>query len=384
MRFLRFIPYFSRAFGGPVNHAKYLSRALDDRGHETTIYTTNLADRSGETTQFDDSDFDVRVFPARTLVGDYYVTPGMAPAVRDVRDYDVIHAHGYRNFQADLAAFLARLTDTPFVLTAHGTIKSINRRDAIVKGVYDLVTLKRTLKWTDRCIAVAEAEVDQYANAGVPPEAVEVIHHGVDIDRFSPDIDGSDFVEAHGLEASRFVLYAGRLHERKGLQYLIPAVQAVAREHDDVRLVIAGPDYGYEDALRELCHDLGCGPLVHFVGHLDQATLIQAYNAAYLVCYPSQFEIFGHTLTEAGACGTACVATAWGAAPQIIEDGETGRLLGEYGNVEELAAVLDDLLSSPETVSAMGTRARTHISREFSWDACAERHEAVYEEICSR
>ena len=114
MRILRFIPYFSREFGGPVNHAQYLTKELNDRGYEHTIYTTNLANRSGERMSFADSEFNVRAFRAIRLAGDYFLTPEMVSAVRAESDFDLIHAHCYRNFQCDLAAGLARLTDTAF------------------------------------------------------------------------------------------------------------------------------------------------------------------------------------------------------------------------------------------------------------------------------
>jgi glycosyltransferase involved in cell wall biosynthesis len=379
MRILRFIPYFSREFGGPVNHAQYLTKELNDRGYEHTIYTTNLANRSGERMSFADSEFNVRAFRAIRLAGDYFLTPEMVSAVRAESDFDLIHAHCYRNFQCDLAAGLARLTDTPLVLTAHGTIKSIDRRDALLKGFHDVGTLKSGLRWADRCIAVAEAEIEQYTAKGVPEAKVEVIHHGVDVDRFTPEVDGASFLDEYGLEGSQVVLYAGRLHERKGLQYLIPAVDELADEQPDVELVIAGPDYGFEEELRELCVERGCGDRVHFVGHLDQDTLIKAYNAAYLVCYPSKFEIFGHTLTEASACGTPCVAMGWGAAQQIVQDGETGRLLDEYGDIEQLVAVLGELLSSPDAVDRYSAQAREHILDNFSWAACASAHEDLYQ-----
>ena len=48
MRILRLIPYFNDGFGGPVNHAKMLTRELERAGHETVIFTSNLADKSGE------------------------------------------------------------------------------------------------------------------------------------------------------------------------------------------------------------------------------------------------------------------------------------------------------------------------------------------------
>ncbi len=72
MRIVRIIPYFTDAFGGPPHHVKMLTRELTKMGHETVIYTTNLADESGRTTTFDDAGFEVRAFPVRLSVGDYF------------------------------------------------------------------------------------------------------------------------------------------------------------------------------------------------------------------------------------------------------------------------------------------------------------------------
>lgn len=377
-RVLRFIPYFSREFGGPVNHAQYLTRELAELGYDQTIYTTNLANRDGDSRSFEDSEFDVRAFPATRIAGDYFFTPGMVSAVRNEAGVDLIHAHCYRNFQCDLAVLFARVTDTPLVLTAHGTIKALDRTDALLKGLHDFGTLRRGLRWPDRYIAVANAEVEQYTAKGVPEEKVEVIHHGVDVERFRSDVDASPFVAEYGLDDTRYVLYAGRLDERKGLQHLIPAVNELAAEYPDLRLVLAGADYGYEDVLRELCAELECTDLVRFVGHLEQETLIQAYNGASLVCYPSKFEIFGHTLTEASACGTPCVAMGWGAAQQIVQDGETGRLLDRYGNVSELVSTIKYILRDKSRADEMGEKARERILNSFSWRACARNHDRLY------
>lgn len=381
MRILRFIPYFTRAFGGPVNHARYLTRELNDRGHEHAIYTTDLATRDGLSASFTDDEFDVRAFRARQLVGDYFLTPGMIRALRRESGYDLIHAHCYRNFQTDLAALLARQTNTPLVVTAHGTIRSIDRVDRVRKGLYDIGTARSALRWADRCVAVAETEVRQYTASGVHESDVAVIPHGVDVDRFSPNVDATAFVRRHGLDGTRFVLYAGRLHEQKGIQHLLPAIERLAREYEDLALMIAGPDYGYERELRVLCRDLGCAERVRFVGHLDQETLVEAYNAAYLVCYPSKLEIFGHVLTEASVCGTPCVATRWGAAEQIVTDGVSGRLLDDYGDVEAITETIRSLLERPERVAEMGRRARTHVVANFSWANCATEHERVYREL---
>ena len=73
--------------------------------------------------------------------------------------------------------------------------------------------------------------------------------NGIRICRFRPPAHPEPFRARWKLGAGPVVLFLGRLHERKGLQLLIPAFADAAQSAPDARLVIVGPDEGMCAAL---------------------------------------------------------------------------------------------------------------------------------------
>ena len=80
------------------------------------------------------------------------------------------------------------------------------------------------------------------------------------------------------------------------------------------------------------------------------------------------------------AVGRAVVATRGGAFTQIVEDGVTGGLVGK-GSVEELAAMLIDMLENPEKTDAMGVAGHRRAQTLFSWDDYVGRWNNLYDTL---
>lgn len=361
-------------------HVSYLSRELKRLRHTNVIYTTDLRNKNDGTTDLKRNEFEVKTFPMLFHFKDYFYTPKMKKELLK-EDFNLIHAHCYRNYQTDLAAWLAKKVNKPFILTAHGTIKSVEWCDAILKRAYDWVTMKRTIRRADAFVAVAKGEIEQFKELGVNEEKIFVIPHGVDTETFRPNIDPSNFLDNFKLYDSQLILYAGRLHKRKGIHYLIKAFKDISKNFKDVKLVVAGSDRGYQMPLIKLRNKLKLQNRVIFTGHLSKNMLIQAYNAAFIFVYPAKYEVFGQALLEASACGTPCIATKWGASNDIIVHGKTGLLINGYGNLRDLKKSVLYLLKNPNKATEMGLVAREYVSKNFSWKKCAAKHIALYNKV---
>ena len=108
-------------------------------------------------------------------------------------------------------------------------------------------------------------------------------------------------------------------------------------------------------------------------------------HATVFVC-PSVYEPLGIVNLEAMACETAVVASAVGGIPEVVVDGETGRLVpydadDAAGFEAGLAAAIDDVLGDAERLEQMGRAGRERAVADFGWPMIAERTVELYQHV---
>jgi alpha-maltose-1-phosphate synthase len=128
---------------------------------------------------------------------------------------------------------------------------------------------------------------------------------------------------------------------------------------------------------------------------VDRATAVKLYSHAAVFCCPSVYEPFGLINLEAMACEIPVIATAVGGIPEVVVDGETGRLipvdLVEHGGVveprdpaglaRELARAINALVADPELRRKMGVKGRQRAETFFSWAVVARRTLGLYQAL---
>jgi len=137
------------------------------------------------------------------------------------------------------------------------------------------------------------------------------------------------------------------------------AASAVPGAH----LIFAG-DGPLREEIKSEANALGLSGQVHFVGFANQTQLPGIYRAADLMVLPSEYEPFGVVVNEAMLCGCpAAVSDRVGAGDDLISSGKNGFVF-PFGNIESLAAILKETLTSPQLLRELGDAARQRMS---SW-----------------
>lgn len=313
------------------------------------------------------------------LLVPFFLAAEFFAALRIVRSehIDVLHAHWVIP-QGVIAVLVGRITGTPVVATAHGG-------DIYALSGWWQNKIKR---WTlNRCsyvTAVSHNLLELIHALGVNGEQrAEVISMGVDTRQFHPTRRDEAVKARLSIEGS-FILFVGRLVEKKGVRYLLEAMPRVLRAVPDTTLVIAG-DGPLHDELARLADDLGISSRVRFIKATSQANLPAYYATADLFVGPSivaedgDTESFGVVFAEAMASGCPVVATDVGGISDVVIANETGLLVPQQSPAalaEAICALLAD--------SALRARLAANAPRraaEFDWESVTQRTAAVYRQV---
>ena len=179
-----------------------------------------------------------------------------------------------------------------------------------------------------------------------------------------------------------YVLYFGRLEERKGVQVLGQALPAVLSAHPTLKAVFVGDDLSYRGgSMREAIRAMNVGHTERliFLNRLPQKELFPIIKAARLVALPSLWENLANTCLEAMQLSRPVVATRGCGFEEVIEDGVSGFLV-EPGDAEGLANALLEALVAPALLERVGQGALRRVG-EFGIDAMAARLADYYEQF---
>jgi glycosyltransferase involved in cell wall biosynthesis len=183
-----------------------------------------------------------------------------------------------------------------------------------------------------------------------------------------------------------YLLFFGRLAEKKGVTYLLQAMPRVLERHPGLGLVVIG--YGpLEGALRAEAHSLGIDAAVEFVGRMSHAEIGSHLAGSRLAVVPSIIDSHGETegmptvVVEAMASGTRVVGSAVDGIPDVIRHGENGWLCREK-DPADLAEKILTALDDPET-SGIPHRSLDTANR-FAWSEVAARYLEAFEAVRER
>ena len=327
----------------------------------------------------------------RTLGVDLSIVDGCAGT-------DLVHSHTwYANFAGHLSSLLYGV---PHVVTAHSLEPLRPWKAEQLGGGYAVSSWveKTSYLGAAAVIAVSAAMRDDVLASypDIDPGKVKVVHNGIDTDDWAP-VSDPDTVRRHGVDPDRpSVVFVGRITRQKGLPLFL---RAVAQLPPEVQIVLCAgaPDTPEIEAevvglVDGLARDRD--GVVWIREMLPRPQVVALLSAATAFACPSIYEPLGIVNLEAMACETAVVATATGGIPEVVVDGETGRLvpiaqatdgtgtpLNPEQYVADFAEALSEVVRDPERAAEMGRAGRRRAIEAFSWDAIAEQTLEVYRSV---
>lgn len=280
----------------------------------------------------------------------------------------------------ELAGPIKRRLGLPVVALSHGLEAGLARArlgPLVSRATRDLDALTAITSWTERLL---EPHVRAVRFERLPP--------GVDVDRFTPDVDGSDQRASWGIPSDATVVgCVSRLVPRKGQDLLLDVWPRLRERHPDAWLALVGEGPS-GDALGDRVRRMGAKTNVVLPGRVPWHDLPSSYAALDLFAMPCRtrfagldVEGLGIVYLEAQACGVPVIAGGSGGAPEAVRDGVTGSVV-DGRDADALLDVLDHWLGDPAARAAAGSAGRAWAER-WSWEAIAASFAGLLDQVVS-
>jgi N-acetyl-alpha-D-glucosaminyl L-malate synthase BshA len=361
-------------YGGSGALATELGIALARRGHEIHFITYAQPFRLPA--------FSPRIYFHEVDVGRYplfeYPPYDLALAVRMhevvlAHKLDLLHVH-YAIPHAT-SAWIARemlaptRPDIRVLTTLHGTDITIVGQDPSFHAI-----TKFSIEQSDGLTAVSRFLQRETVRAfGCTGCQIEVIPNFID-----PDVyDRTKYKAAlrdQFRPSDRVLMHISNFRPVKRVRDVVRVFARVRQDVPSVLVMVGdGPDRVHAEAE---ARELGVEQEVFFLGKIE--TVAPLLSAADLFLLPTQSESFGLSALEALASGVPVIGTQAGGLPEVVRDGETGRLCA-VGDIDSMARAAIDILRDRDRWQAMSSLAARDARERFSIDDVVEQYESFYE-----
>ncbi|MEA5466500.1 glycosyltransferase [Leptothoe sp. PORK10 BA2] len=389
LRVLHVIPSVSPVRGGPSKAIFEMAASLQD-SHDTEveIATTNddgpdLLDvplnqkifYNGVNVWFFPR-FSPKIAPVREFAFSFNLTKWLW---ENIQNYDLVHVHAIFSYPSTIAMAIARQKSVPYIVRPLGQLCEWSlAQSAQRKKIYLALAERKNLNGCNQVHLTSRQEQEEFNKLDLKSSSF-ILPHGLNVS--SKIFDARNLLRAHfQLPTDEpVILFLSRIHPKKGLDYLIPALKSIADKR--FTFILAGNgDPAYEEKVRELIHTNGLQDRIIMPGFIEgrlKELLLQGSDIFALTSYS---ENFGVAVLEALAAGTPALVTPGVALAHEVKEHQLGYVVPQ--NNADIAKALCTYLESPaEAKNSLSRRASEFVSAHYSWTRIAKELNVIYQNI---
>lgn len=215
-------------------------------------------------------------------------------------------------------------------------------------------------------------------------EKVKTIGVGLDIERFQntrkTNNEINELIEEKNNNNLKYLLYIGKIEERRNIIFLIDILKKINKEREDLRLILVGNgEKEYIDKCKEHSAKNFVREKIHYIESLTQEELTNLYKICEIFVLPTNYDIFGMVLLEAMYFGSVVITTPNGGSKTLIKHDENGYIF-KLNQFDQWINIIKELIDNDQKRIEIGNNASKNIRENFLWDNLAEKFLEVYRE----
>jgi glycosyltransferase involved in cell wall biosynthesis len=295
---------------------------------------------------------------------------------------DLVHTHSSKaGIVGRFAADRARIPR--IVHTIHGM--SFNRTQPWpVRRLYQLFE-RRAAGKSHAIVTVADAMIEQMVAADIcSRKKLRTIYSGMEIERFTPThYDRAAVRAGWGMTDAHVVVgTVSRLFRRKGYEQLVPIMARAAAQDARLRFVWVG-DGAQRDEYEAQLRSLGLRDRTTLTGLMPPERVPEMIAGFDILAHASQWEGLPRAVVQGLLMRVPAVAFAIDGTPEVVIDGQTGRLV-PLNDLERFAAALCELAQDMPARQRMGAAGREHCLERFDRRVMVRKLDELYGSLSAR
>ncbi|MBD2521539.1 glycosyltransferase [Nostoc sp. FACHB-133] len=387
MRILHIIPSIASVRGGPSQAVIEVVKALRNENIEAEIVTTNdngndlLDVPLGRRIEYNQVpvNFFKRFSPKVGSIREFAFSRELTIWLwQNISKYDLLHVHAIFSYPSTVAMAIARFQGVPYIVRPLGQLCEWSlQQSSRKKQIYLQLIEKANLNYSKSIHFTSKQEQQEASQLNLSSPSF-ILPHGVDIPNINPNARQHLRQYLNLPDDEPIILFLSRLHHKKGLEYLIPALGKLS----DYRFtfVLAGSgSQEYESEIKSLLVSNGIKNRTHITGFVKGEIKDLIMQGSDLFALTSYSENFGVAALEALAVGLPVLLTPGIALADLVAQQHLGYVTELQ--VTAIAAAIQQVLDCPEEAQKRGDRARKFVLENYTWDCIASRLISVYTEI---
>lgn len=387
MKILHVIPSVSQVRGGPSQAVLEMVRSLQEAGVNAEIATTNdhgvglLDVPLCQKIEYQKVPvwFFPRFSPPIESIREFaFSSPLTSWLWQHITEYDLLHIHAIFSYPSTIAMAIARLKGVPYIIRPLGQLCEWSlQQSSLKKQAYMTLVERANINCSKALHFTSYQEQQEASKLGFNSPSF-ILPHGLSLPKLILD---ARYKLRQILKVpidEPVVLFMSRLHPKKGLEYLIPALGKLVDQR--FTFILAGNgSLEYENKISELLTAAGLQNRTYrpgFVVDEMKDLLLQGSDIFTLTSYS---ENFGIAVLEALSAGVPVVITPGVALSSVVEQHQLGHIV--QLDTPAIASGIQNLLSNPQETKKIGDRARRLILEKYTWEHITSRLIEIYTSI---
>ena len=399
MKVLHVIPSVAPVRGGPSHAILAMVKALRSHGIDAEIATTNdngsdLLDVPLQQ-RIEYEQVPVWFFPRFSPAFFSGTAQRVSASIREfafssqltawlwqhVPAYDLLHVHAIFSYSSTTAMAIARKRGIPYIIRPLGQLCEWSLQQSTRKKQIYLTLIERANLNHSQALQFTSQQEQQEVSKLRLKSPSFILPHGLSIPAPLPDARYKLRQLLKVPASEPVILFMSRLHPKKGLDYLIPALGKLAHQRNTFVLAGSGST-DYEAEIDKLLISAGISDRTYRSGFVADEMKDIFLQGADIFALTSHSENFGVAVLEALAVGLPVLVTPGVALASVVEQYQLGYVVDL--DVAAIASTLQHFLNYPQAAKEMGDRARCLILENYTWDQIASNLIEVYTAILKR